>query len=66
MNTVLNSLRAFVILLITSVLAGCTRIRLRAESLLLLLPGRAAGRPGGRPADTRLRMRHAEMAATTE
>ncbi|MFF5759815.1 hypothetical protein OHA09_36285 [Streptomyces longwoodensis] len=61
-----NSIRALVILVITSLLAVFTWLRLLLETLLLSLPARSGGRPGGRAAHLRLLNRQSEVAAATE
>jgi hypothetical protein len=47
-ETIISFVRVLVVAVITGLLAAGTWLRCRFESLLVLLPGRAADRPGRR------------------
>ncbi|RSS42761.1 hypothetical protein [Streptomyces sp. WAC08241] len=61
MEGLVTSVRIIVITIITALLAAGTWLRCRLETLLILLPGRAADGPGGRKRISRVRRLEGEV-----
>ncbi|MFF3843413.1 hypothetical protein [Streptomyces sp. NPDC001930] len=61
MEGLITFVRVIVIAIVTSLLAAGTWLRCRLETLLVLLPGRAADGPGGRKRIGRVRRLEGEV-----